>query len=113
MEDNVVGHANTSLVILIMLALTHPIWQTPTSSSFAIWTCHFLLLRLINSLVPTHIYEGLLVKELLPCIADHLLTEGLDAEASIRLDKHGAHWELTALLHLSQVLIVLWPMLWV
>ena len=112
-EDDVVGHADTSLVILIMLALAHPVGQAPTSASFAIWTRHFLLLRLVDSLVPTHIDKGLLVKELFSCIANHLLTKRLYAEASIRLDKHGAYWELTALLHLSQVLIVLWPMLWV
>ena len=113
MEDHIVGHANASLVILIMLAFAHPVGQTPASASFAIWTRHFLLLRLVDALVPTHINKGLLVKELLPLIADHLLTKGLNTEARTRLDEHGADRELTTTLHLSQVLVVLRPVLWV
>ena len=77
-----------------MLALAHPVWQAPTSAFLSIWTRHFLLLRLVDGLVPTHIDKGLLVKELLSLIANHLLTKGLNAEASIRLDQHGAYWEL-------------------
>ena len=112
-EDHVVSHADFSFNILIMLALADSVGQTPASASFAIWTRHFLLLRLIDGLVPTHIHKCLLIKELLPLVADHLLTKGLDAKAGIRLDEHGAYWKLTTLFHLSQILVMLRPMLWV
>ena len=70
-----------------------------------------MLLRFVNQLMEAHIDECLLVKELLVLVADHLLGKGLDTEASIWLDELCADGKLTALLHLSQILIMFRPML--
>lgn len=61
--------------------------------------------------MPTHIDKSLLVKELLLLVADHLLSESLDAEARVWLDQHGAHGHLTTFFHLSEILVVLGPVL--
>ena len=113
MEHNIVSHANLAIDVLVVLALADAVREPPRCASFAIRLGDFLPLWLINSIVIANVNKGLLVEELLLEVADHLLTEGLDTEASIRLDQLSANGKLTALLHLSQVLIVLWPMLWV
>ena len=63
--------------------------------------------------MPAHIYEGLLVKELLLSIADHLLASCLDAETGNRLDEFSAHWKFATLFHLTKVLVMLRPVFWV
>ena len=70
-----------------------------------------MALWLVDTIVIAHIDKGLLVEELLLKVTDHLLSVGLDTEASIRLDELCTNGQLTALLHLTQVLIVLWSML--
>ena len=110
-EHHVVGHAYNLLVILIMFSLADSVRQTPRRSSLAIWPRYLLSLRLVDAIVPAHIDKGLLVEELLLLITDELLGKSLDAKAANRLDKHRADRQLASLLHLSQVLIVLGPVL--
>ena len=112
-EHNVVGHANFFVIVLVVLAFTDTVRKSPTCSFSAIGLGHFFPLRLVNQLMEAHIDKGLLVKELLLDITDHFLGESLYAKACIWLDQFGADGHLTALLHLSQVLIVLGTMLWV
>ena len=106
-EYNIVSHANLAIDILVMLAFADSIGQPPRSSFFAIWLSNFLPLRFINRVMIAHIDKCLLVEELLLEVADHLLSERLNAESSIGLDKFGADRELAALLHLPEILIVL------
>ena len=113
MEHHIVSHADASSVVLIVLAFAHSVWKTPGSASLAVWASDFLALGLLNRLVPTNIEERLLVEELLFVVADHLFGGGLDAKASSWLDESCTRWHLTSLFHLAQVLIVLWPMLWI
>ena len=80
-EHHIVSHAKAALIIFIVLALAHTVGQAPASAALTIWLSHFLLLGFVNQLMPTHIDKGLLVKERLLLIADHLLASRLDAEA--------------------------------
>ena len=110
-ENHVVSHANVSVDVLVVLALADSVGEAPGSSFLAVGLDHLLALRLVDTIVVAHVDEGLLVEELLLEVADHLLSESLDTKASGGLDEFGANGQLTTLLHLTQVLIMLRPML--
>ena len=109
-KDYIVSHANSTIVVLIVLSLTDSVWETPRGSTFAIGLDNLCAFRFIKKLMPADIDEGLLVEELLLVVTDHLLGSSLDTEAADGLDKFGTNWQLTSFLHLAQVLIMLWPM---
>ena len=113
MEDDIVSHAHGPLIVLIVLTLAHSVRQTPGCSFSPIWLCHFDSIGLLDSLVPAHIDECFLVKELLLVIGHHLLCRRLDTEASVRLNERRADWEFATFFHFSEILIVLGSMLWI
>ena len=99
-EHHIVSHAETALIVLVVLALADTVGKAPSYALLTISASNLLLLGLFDILVPTHIDEGLLIEERLLVVTDHLLRRCLDAEACDWLDQLGANRELTALLHL-------------
>lgn len=80
-EHDVISHAKATLVVFIVLAFTHAIRETPARALLAIGLCNFLALRFVDQLVPTHIYEGLLIEERLFLVANHLFSRRLDTKS--------------------------------
>ena len=81
MEHHIVSHAYIVLLVSVVLAFTDAVGQAPRGSFLAVGLGDFLALRLLDQLVPAHVHKRLLVEERFLVIADHLLGEGLDAEA--------------------------------
>ena len=69
-----------------MLTLADAVGKPPGGTFLSIGLCHLLPLWLINCVVEADIDKGLLVKELLLEVTDHLFTKRLDAEACVGLD---------------------------
>ena len=87
MKHNIVCHAQSSLVVLIVLSLAHSVGELPCRSLFTIWLDLGFLHRLINRVMEADIDEGLLVEEGLLEIVHELLSSRLDTESSCRLDQ--------------------------
>ena len=96
-----------------MSDLTDSVWETPVVADFAIFLGHLNLLMLLNFLVEANIDKALLVKEGLLTFGNHLLASGLHAEARSGSDQDSAWWQVSLLLHLPQIGIQLWLVLWV
>ena len=80
-ENYIVSHADSTTVVLVVLALTHSVGQAPRGASLAVRADLLPAIWLLDKLVPADIHEGLLVEELLLLVTHHLLCTCLDTEA--------------------------------
>ena len=113
MENTIKSGAQILFIILIVSHFRHSVRKAPVYSSFTISLSDSFLLWFLHLFVETDIDKTFLIKEGLCLLRHHFLCGCLDTESSDWLDELCARWKISLFLHLSQILLHLWFVLWI